>query len=142
MPPQSSGNALQTNLRPDSKDPSNGDAAASGELQDPSHSSTRPAEAADARAKLRDKNKRAQKRFRERKKASLPGLKTFLRMITLAVTESCHKACINAHLASKAMINALFSELTLRSQFLLEVATPPFNQKNQEIKRCGCQKSL
>ncbi|KAL3131600.1 hypothetical protein ABBQ38_007898 [Trebouxia sp. C0009 RCD-2024] len=68
MPPQSSGNALQTNLRPDSKDPSNGDAAASGELQDPSHSSTRPAEAADARAKLRDKNKRAQKRFRERKK--------------------------------------------------------------------------
>ncbi|KAL3136137.1 hypothetical protein ABBQ32_007156 [Trebouxia sp. C0010 RCD-2024] len=68
MPPQSSGNPLHTNLRPDSNDPSNGEAATSGELQDPGDSNTRPAGAADARAKLRDKNKRAQKRFRERKK--------------------------------------------------------------------------
>ena len=84
---------MPTHLRPDLEDPSTGEAGTSGELQDPGESSTRLSEAAAAKAKLRDKNKRAQKRFRERKKVSSPGLDT------VPIIDSYHKAFTNAQLA-------------------------------------------
>ena len=69
-PPQASGNPLIAHLRADSGAYSSGHLGTSGESQDPSEGGAAPAETSDAKAKLRDKNKRAQKRFRERKKAS------------------------------------------------------------------------
>lgn len=106
MPPQSSGNPLSTQLRPDSEDPSNGEAGTSGELQDPGDGSIRPSETADAKAKLRDKNKRAQQRFRERKKASLPDSGQS-QDVHFAVTALCNNTFVTGRVTSIAT-NKLF----------------------------------
>ena len=74
MPPQPSGNPLLAHLSADSGAHSSGHLGTSGESQDPSESGANPLETSDAKAKLRDKNKRAQKRFRERKKATQTSL--------------------------------------------------------------------
>lgn len=71
MPPQSSSNPPLAQLRAESGQHSSGQLDTSGESQDPSEVGAGASEGPDAKAKLRDKNKRAQKRFRERKKAIL-----------------------------------------------------------------------
>ncbi len=69
-PPQPSGNPLLARVNASSDNPSSSQAGRSGDTADPSEIEAGPSEPLDAKAKLRDKNKQAQKRFRERKKAS------------------------------------------------------------------------
>lgn len=83
-PPQPSGNLL-SQVRADSDNPSSSQAGHCGDAQDVSEAG--PAETADAKAKLRDKNKRAQKRFRERKKEKAQETEKYMSELTVEMEQ-------------------------------------------------------